>query len=93
MTFDRSIGLDKFNAFKPTSTVTILTGNHGKGGRRVKLIESKLEQELREQLILSNESLFKNEEKKRLLKAIKSLFREMKTAYIIHWIPEQGEDI
>ena len=63
MTFDRSIGLDKFNAFKPTSTVTILTGNHGKGGRREKLIESKLEQELREQLILSNESLFKNEEK------------------------------
>lgn len=59
----------------------------------MKLIGSKLEQELREQLILSHESLFKSEEKKRLLKAIRSLFPEMKTAYIIHWIPEQGEDI
>lgn len=59
----------------------------------MKLLGSKLEQELREQLILYNESLFKSEEKNRLLKSIRSLFSEMKTAFIIHWIPEQGEDI
>lgn len=59
----------------------------------MKLLGSKLEQELREHLIVSNESLFKSEEKKRLLEVIRSLFPEMKTAYIIHWIPEQGEDI
>lgn len=59
----------------------------------MKLIGSKMEQELREQLIKSNHSLFKNEEKKRLLEVIIRFFPEMKTAYIIHWIPEQGEDI
>jgi len=59
----------------------------------VKLIGSKLEQELREQLIKSNQVLFKSEGKSRLLEVIRSSFPEMKTAYIVHWIPEQGEDI
>ncbi|WP_419886063.1 hypothetical protein [Paenibacillus sp. B-A-8] len=59
----------------------------------MKLIGSKLEQELREQFIKSNQSLFKSEEKRRLLEVIRSSFSEMKTAYIVNWIPEQGEDI
>lgn len=59
----------------------------------MKLIGSKTEQELREQLIKSNQSLFKSEEKRRLLEVIRSSYPEMNTAYIIHWIPEQGEDI
>ncbi|RUT46784.1 adhesin [Paenibacillus anaericanus] len=29
ITLDKSIGLDKFNDFKPTSTMTILTDMHG----------------------------------------------------------------
>ena len=52
-----------------------------------------MEQELREQLIKSNHTLFKDKEKRRLLEVIISHFPEMKTAYVIHWIPEQGEDI
>lgn len=59
----------------------------------MKLIGSKTEQELREQLIKSNQSLFMSEEKRRLLEVIRSSYPEMNTAYIIHWIPEQGEDI
>jgi hypothetical protein len=59
----------------------------------VKLIGSKTEQEFRENLIKSNQLLFKSEEKRRLLEVIKSSYPEMNTAYIIHWIPEQGEDI
>ncbi|MGF9910436.1 hypothetical protein [Brevibacillus porteri] len=59
----------------------------------MKLIGSKLEQEIREQLNKSNQSLFKSEEKRRLLEVIRSSYPEMNTAYIVHWIPEQGEDI
>jgi hypothetical protein len=59
----------------------------------VKLFGSKKEQEIRELLIRSNQLLFKSEEKKRLLEVIKSSYPGMNTAYIIHWIPEQGEDI
>lgn len=59
----------------------------------MKLIGSKTEQELREQLIKSNEILFNGIEYKRLLKALTISFPQMRTAYIIHWIPEQGEDI
>lgn len=59
----------------------------------MKLIGSKTEEEIRKQLIKSNQLLFKSEEKKRLLEVIRSLYPEMNTAYIIDWIPEQGEDI
>ncbi|ERN52065.1 hypothetical protein [Alkalihalophilus marmarensis] len=59
----------------------------------MKLIGSKTEQEIREQLIKSNQLLFNSEEKKRLLEVIRYEYPELKAAYIIHWIPEQGEDI
>jgi hypothetical protein len=59
----------------------------------MKLVGGKIEQEHREQLIKSNQSLFMSEEKRKLLEVIKSSFPEMKTAFIIQWIPEQAEDI
>lgn len=59
----------------------------------MKLIGSKTEQDIRKQLVKSNELLFKSEENKRLLEVIRSIYPEMKAAYIIDWIPEQGEDI
>ncbi|MEB2280725.1 hypothetical protein LAV73_12025 [Lysinibacillus xylanilyticus] len=59
----------------------------------MKLIGSKTEHDLRKILVKSNELLFKSEENKRLLEVVRSLYPEMKVAYIIDWIPEQGEDI
>ncbi|KMK95082.1 hypothetical protein [Rossellomorea marisflavi] len=59
----------------------------------MKLIGSTTEQEIRKLLIKSNQLLFESEEKKRLLEVIKCFYPEMITAYIIYWIPEQGEDI
>ncbi|NBI31103.1 hypothetical protein [Chengkuizengella marina] len=59
----------------------------------MKLIGSKTEQEFREQLVKSNKSLFEEQEKNGLLSTIKRHFPNMKTAYIIRWILEQGEDI
>jgi hypothetical protein len=58
----------------------------------MKLIGSKTEQEIREQLLTSNKSLLHEEEGKRLLNVLNQSFPMMTTAYILHWIPEQGED-
>jgi hypothetical protein len=59
----------------------------------LKLIGSKAEQEFREQLIKSHQSLFRDKERQRLLNLLKNNFPKMKTAYVIGWTPEQGEDI
>ncbi|PAF19100.1 hypothetical protein [Terribacillus saccharophilus] len=59
----------------------------------MKLIGSKTEQDLRDLLKESNESLFNDNDKTRLLTVLRNQYPEMKSAYIIHWIPEQGEDI
>ncbi len=59
----------------------------------MKLIGSKTEQDMRKQLVKSNKALFNSEDNKKLLEVIRSLYPEMKVAYIIDWIPEQGEDI
>lgn len=56
-------------------------------------IGSKTEKEIKEQLIISNHSLFKSEEKRRLLEVIRGSFPQLKTAYILNWLPEQSEDI
>lgn len=58
----------------------------------MKLIGSRAEQEYREELIKSNQSLFGSEGDQRLLGVLKMLYPQMITAYIIHWIPEQGEE-
>ncbi|MFC6549110.1 hypothetical protein ACFQBN_20820 [Cohnella cellulosilytica] len=62
-------------------------------GLGMRLIGSKTEQDLRKQLIESNKLLFEGQGNKSLLKALEKYYPEMKTAYILHWIPEQGEDI
>lgn len=59
----------------------------------MKLVGSKTEQDIRQQLIKSNKSLFEEEEKLRLRDVLQENFPNMRTAYVINWIPEQGEDI
>lgn len=59
----------------------------------LKLINSKTEQEIRENLIESHKLLFKENFFGRLLNVLQVHFPNMKTAYFIGHIPEQGEDI
>ncbi|WP_409341520.1 hypothetical protein [Paenibacillus sp. MBLB4367] len=59
----------------------------------MKLIGSKTEKDCREQLIKAHKSLFIDKDKMRLLAVLRTCFPNMKTAYIIKWLPEQGEDI
>ncbi|PSL34766.1 hypothetical protein [Chitinophaga ginsengisoli] len=57
----------------------------------MKLIGSKTEQDIRIQLIQSNRWLLNSEN--RLNKVLKSVYPEMRTAYTLNWIPEQGENV
>ncbi|WP_246627757.1 hypothetical protein [Paenibacillus solanacearum] len=59
----------------------------------IKLIGSKTEEDIRNQLLRSHKSLFQDEGRKRILSIVRTYFPEMKTAYIIAWTPDQGEDI
>jgi len=60
----------------------------------MKLIGSLIEEEYRAELLKGHDSLFKQKgNKKRLLAVIKKTFPDMQTAYVLDWIPEQGEDI
>lgn len=59
----------------------------------VKLIGSRAEQGFRKELLVSQEALFHDIEKQRLLRILQTKFIDMITAYIIGWTPEQGEDI
>jgi hypothetical protein len=45
------------------------------------------------QLMTSKRSLFYEEEGRRLRNVLQQSFPLMTTAHILHWIPEQGEDI
>ncbi|WP_271755149.1 hypothetical protein [Cohnella sp. JJ-181] len=51
------------------------------------------EQEYRKELQAWKNRLFNDESMCRFLRIIKESFPGMKTAYILYWIPEQGEDI
>ncbi|MDG0813985.1 hypothetical protein [Cohnella rhizosphaerae] len=51
------------------------------------------EQGYRKELQASKNRLFNDESTCRFLSIIKESFPAMKTAYILYWIPEQGEDI
>ncbi|AZK45042.1 hypothetical protein [Paenibacillus lentus] len=42
--------------------------------------------------MVSNKSLFEEEERRRLLDVLRQSFSSLETAYILHWIPEQEED-
>ncbi|WP_249899977.1 hypothetical protein [Paenibacillus sp. PK3_47] len=51
------------------------------------------EQKYREELTASKIHLFNDSAKRRYLDLIQKAFPEMKTAHVLSWIPEQGEDI
>lgn len=57
------------------------------------LIGSKTEQEFRKQLLHSHEYLFVRKSNQKVLDVLNAYFPNMKTAYIIDQVPEQGEDI
>jgi hypothetical protein len=59
----------------------------------MKLIGNKTEQEIRAELIESSRSLFSTEEDGRLIEEVYKLYPETKTAYVLHWRAEQGEDL
>lgn len=58
----------------------------------MKLIGSRIEQLFREELIRSNLSL-RSGDNKQLAKALASAKVNVVGAYVLYWIPEQGEDI
>ncbi|SFE91105.1 hypothetical protein SAMN05518672_11219 [Chitinophaga sp. CF118] len=58
----------------------------------MKLMGSEIEKEFRTQLIESHKALFTENYNSMLLAVLKRLFPSMITAYVIYWIPEQGED-
>lgn len=59
----------------------------------MKLIGSKTEEDYRLKLVGSRESLFRDAARRRLLSALRMHFPQMKTAYVLGWTPEQGEDL
>lgn len=59
----------------------------------MKLIGSKVESDIRKQLVESHQDLFFSDKKKRIRDTIFHLKPALRSAYIIKWIPEQGEDI
>lgn len=59
----------------------------------MKLIGSRQEKKYREELKQSHWSLFHKNANLRLLKALKNICPDMRTAYVIEWVPDQGEDI
>ena len=58
----------------------------------MKLVGSRTEQAFREQLMVSNKSLFEDNDKAVLLTYVREKFPGLETAYILHWIPEQEEN-
>jgi hypothetical protein len=59
----------------------------------MKLRGSLTEQQYKEQLLKSHNSLFVDPSYKRLLQLLQDNYQDFKTAYFLDWIPEQGEDI
>lgn len=57
----------------------------------MKLIGSKMESDFREELIRSNEALQAHDSKLRI--ALESKGHDIKNSYVLHWIPEQLEDL
>ncbi len=59
----------------------------------MRLTGSKTEQEFRDVLIKSHTALFEGKSYEGLMQELRTNFPEMKTAYFIKHIPEQGEDV
>jgi hypothetical protein len=58
----------------------------------MKLIGSKQEQEFRKELVASKLTVSQDDKVNTLFKVLRAL-GEFKTAYILNWTPEQGDDI
>jgi hypothetical protein len=52
---------------------------------------TKTEQDFREELIASRNSLFHDTGKRKFLEILFKQFTDMKTAYVLDWIPDQDE--
>lgn len=63
------------------------------GSDILKLRGSKTEQDFRNELIRLQTQLYNNKLLSKFLKVLQQRFPSMKSAFIIEWIPEQGEDI
>jgi hypothetical protein len=59
----------------------------------MKLKGTMTEQAYREELISSKSRLFNDISMRKYLNIIRETFPSMKTAHVLNWIPEQGEDI
>lgn len=59
----------------------------------MKLIGSNIEAQYREELVLSRDELFKKNCAPRLLEILRKNYPNLDSAFVLHWIPEQGEDI
>ena len=59
----------------------------------MKLIGSEIEKNYRSELIRSCQALFSNKAEERFLRSVMQAFPDTKTAFVLDWIPEQGEDI
>ncbi|GIP58614.1 hypothetical protein [Paenibacillus woosongensis] len=59
----------------------------------MKLIGSKQEQDFRKELEGSNIVSAKDIKAEAILNVLRNTFGEVKSAYILNWTPEQGEDI
>jgi len=59
----------------------------------MKLRGSKTEQEFREELIQSRKGIFGNGDNSNIKITLNSEFPNLVTAYVLHWTPEQCEDI
>ena len=59
----------------------------------MQLISNKTEARYRAELILSRDELFKKNGAPRLLKILRTNYPDLDSAFVLHWIPEQGEDI
>lgn len=57
----------------------------------MKLIGSKMESDFRKQLVASNQGLVSTDS--RLGQAIRSRGHRVENAYVLHWIPDQTEEI
>ncbi|MDB6372550.1 hypothetical protein [Photorhabdus bodei] len=58
----------------------------------MKLIDSLIEKEYRQQLLQSRKSLFAGDNPK-LLSLLYEVRPETKSAFVLEWVPEQGEDL
>lgn len=58
----------------------------------MKLRGTKTERDMRHQLIASRDAILREGSNPRLLEALKSVYPDLISAFVIHWIPDEAED-